>query len=342
MQSVRPDSGLLNGRLWAYHPQPLPDELLSSWLVRIAHGHGEKVQTFCSLEFGKKHEVWNRDIDRQAPTWLMNRISNKTGVSLADAYQTTLRSYRLHLYSRHHATGIQQWILPLEIWHRKHMGHGLQFCPACLAEDAVPYYRKRWRVALYTCCTKHNAMIHDRCPACGTGVAFHRIELGRYGNADDGPLTYCHECGFDIRNSPVIAPIFYEDSSWQLMLGVLNKLEGIRCRKFDVGFFNVLHQLCKILLANIKHVRLREHVIGQIGAPDVALKIGKIGFEERNLHERYHVIQLGLWLMVEPSCRLIEAWRAKNVRYNVLKRDLQDIPPWFRKIVEKCSDWRKT
>lgn len=326
--------------LWPCHPHPLPDELLSCWLVRVAHAHRLKVQTFCDQVFGKERQIWNRDIDRLAPRWVVNRLSIQTGTTLAEAHRTTLTAYRQLLYPRRRDSGVLPWILPLEIWHRKRAGHGLQFCPACLAEDPVPYYRKRWRVALYTCCTKHNAMMHDRCPACGTGVAFHRIELGRYGSVDEGPLTYCHECGFDLRGSPVIAPTFYEDSSRQLMQEVLNMLEWGGSRKFDFGFFYVLHQLCKILLSNIKHVRLRGYVVDQTSAPDMLLAVGKICFEERPLQERHHVIQLGMWLMAEPAGRVVEAWKERAIRYNVLKRDLSGIPEWYRKIIVDCSDWR--
>jgi len=44
--------------LWPIRYKPLPDELLSSWLVRLAHGHGLKVQTFCNLIFGNRRQVW--------------------------------------------------------------------------------------------------------------------------------------------------------------------------------------------------------------------------------------------------------------------------------------------
>lgn len=326
--------------LWPCHPHPLPDELLSCWLVRIAHAHRIKVQTFCERVFDRERQVWNRDIDRLAPRWIINRLSIQTGTPLADAHQTALTAYRGLLYPRRKDSGILRWVLPLNMWHRKHMGHGLQFCPACLAEDPIPYYRKRWRLALYTCCTRHNAMLHDRCPACGAGVAFHRIELGRYGSADEGPLTFCHQCGFDLRSSPVVTPIFYEDSSWQVMREVLGMLEGKDAYKFDAGFFNVLHQMCKILLSNIRHLKLREYVAGQVGAMETLLQVGKSSLEACSLKERQHVIQLGMWLMADPTNRIVKVWQAKAVRFNVLKRDFEAAPRWYQQVVTSCSSRR--
>jgi len=327
-------------KLWPCHPHPLPDELLSCWLVRIAHAHRIKVQTFCEQVFSRERQIWNRDIDRLAPRWIINRLSIQTGTPLADAHQTALTAYRGLLYPRRKDSGILRWVLPLDMWHRKHMGHGLQFCPACLAEDPIPYYRKRWRLALYTCCTKHNAMMHDRCPACGAGVAFHRIDLGRYGSTDEGPLTFCHQCGFDLRDSPAVALTFYEDSSQQVILEVLGMLEGRDGRKFDMGFFSVLHQICKLLLSNIERLKLREYVVGQTGALDIPLQTGKRCFEERTMQERHHVLQLGMWLMAAPETRIVEAWRVQAVRYNMLKRDFHWVPTWYRPIMNKCLNWR--
>jgi len=326
--------------LWPCHPKPLPDELLSSWLVRIAHAHRLKVQTFCHLIFGKERQIWNRDIDRFAPRWIIHRLSPYTGTSLADAYQTSLGTYRGLLYPYRRDSGVLRWILPLNMWHRKHMGFGLQFCPACLAEDIEPYYRKRWRVALYTCCTRHNTMLYDRCPACGAGVAFHRIELGYYDRAESWSLTHCHDCGFDLRNSPLHAPVFYENSSRSLMLDTLQILEGVEDKKFDAGCFSVLHQMCKILLSNAKHVRLYKHVSEQVAAPNILLLAGRASFEESSLQVRHHIIQLGMWIMAKPATRIEEAWRMRAIRYNVLKKDFRKMPRWYQNFIRKCSNWR--
>src|SRR6202035_476121 len=108
-QAVR-SSGLiimrgLTSSLWPIHYKPLPDELLSCWLVRLAHGHGLKVQTFCNQIFGSHLQVWNRDIDRLAPTWLLNELSHRTGTSAEAALNSTLRVYEGRLYRKFRSTG---------------------------------------------------------------------------------------------------------------------------------------------------------------------------------------------------------------------------------------------
>jgi hypothetical protein len=308
--------------------------------VRVAHANQLKVQTFCDLLFGKHRQVWNRDIDRLAPRWIINSLSRQTGTPLVDAHGTTLSAYRTILYPRRRDSGILQWILPLDIWHRKRMGHGLQFCPACLAEDETPYFRKRWRVALYTFCTRHNIMVHDRCPSCQSGVVFHRLEQGRYGVAGDTSLARCYECGFDLRYAPAVASQFYEDSSRDLFLETLLMLEGEGEKHLNGGFFNVLHHLCKFIISTSSSVKMQKYLIGEIGGIKSSLSEKKRSVEEHGVADRHHVVQLSMWLMADLQNRIVGAWQNKAVRYNWLKKDFSRMPQWYRDIIRECSNWR--
>lgn len=328
-------------QLWLYHPKPLPDELLSSWLVRIVHGHGMKLQTFCRVALGKGQEVWLRDVDRQAPDWLVRALSKHTGVGLRAIKQASLLDYKGALYHRYKWSGHQYWILPLMMVDTSYHHHGMQYCPMCLAEDDVPYFRKRWRVALYTMCTKHQCMLHDRCPLCGAVVEFTRREMGKFSQVDAGLITQCHVCDFDLRNAKAVKPVIYGESAAQTWLPALQMLEGeLVDARYDVGFFAVLHQMCKILLAHGQHVHLQKYVADKIGAPEVALLSGNAPFENYSLEDRHVVIQLAMWLMTDPEARIVGAWRNKVVRYNMLNKDFQPSPQWYRDIVLRCANWR--
>ena len=325
--------------LWPCHIHPKEDELLSSWIVRLAHEQKMKVQTFSEEVFGRDRQIWNRDVDRLAPRWVVVKLRVRTGTTLADAFQTSLRAYRTKLYRKHRDNGVEQWMLPLDMWHRKHRGFGLQFCPACLAEGDVPYFRKRWRVAFYTVCTKHNCMVRDRCPECGSPIAYHRIDVGEHGSADY-LLSVCHHCHFDLRQSPVVSPVVYDESSYKIMEGALRMLEGEDLPEYDIGFFDVLHQLCRIMTSTAEHIRLRQYVVEKMGIEDIRLQGGRVAIEERSLEERHHLVQLGMWLMADPE-RIIDAWKTKAVRYNVLGKDFKNKPKWYQEIMARCEDWRK-
>ncbi|MDO9010361.1 MAG: TniQ family protein [Gallionella sp.] len=194
----------LSGDLLPLHLKPLPNELLSSWLVRLAHGHGLKLQTFSALVFGRDKSIWNRDIDRLAPNWLVKKLSECTGASMQAVWDTTLKSYEGILYEHHQPNGNTKWILPLGVYHRIRRGHGLQCCPHCLAEDAAPYFRKQWRLALSTVCTKHGCYLLDACPRCSSPLVPHRTDMhGRQYFPPDALNAHCWKCSLDLRSAQV-------------------------------------------------------------------------------------------------------------------------------------------
>ncbi len=274
----------------------------------------------------------------------MRALSLHTGVEAETVKQTSLREYEGLLYQHYRWSGSQYWLLPLKMVDTTFRHHGLQFCPQCLAEDAEPYFRKRWRVAFYTMCTKHQCMVHDRCPSCGAPVAFHRREMGKFSKVEAGAITVCHACEFDLRAAASVRPIIYDESAFRVFLSVLQMIESGEKTggKYDVGFFSVLHQLCKIMLMHNSNVRLRQYVSGLIEVPKICLQKKHNPFERYSLADRYVVMQLVMWLLADPMTRITQAWCNKAVRYCVLKKDLKSKPLWYVEIVDQCSDWRNS
>lgn len=322
------------------HYKPLPDELLSCWLVRIAHGHGLKAQTFCNAVFDGR-QIWNRDIDRLAPMWLLNELSLRTGTSSETTFDTTLRSYEGTLYRKFRSAGFLQWILVLQMYHRKRSGYGLQFCPLCLAKDSIPFYRKRWRSALYTVCTLHQCMMLDRCPTCNAAIAVHRLDMRTQDFDAPGFMACCHACGFDLRAASPASPISYDAKAANLLLQANRVLEpDHESSSCDIGWYSVMHHLCRTMTARYKHVRLRQFVLDNLDLPDTFLTEGHTSFEMRSIGERHHLLQLSAWLLGDLEPRLLAAWRARAIRYNVLLKDFSQRPDWYDAIVSKLSNWR--
>lgn len=329
-----------SSQLWPMHYKPLPDELLSCWLVRLAHGHGLKAQTFCNAVFDGR-QIWNRDIDRLAPTWLLNELSLRTGTSSAATFDTTLRSYEGTLYRKFRSAGSLQWILVLQMYHRKRNGYGLQFCPLCLAKDSIPFYRKRWRSALYTVCTLHQCMMLDRCPACNAAIAVHRLDMRTQDFDAPGFMSCCHACDFDLRAASSASPISYDAKATNLLLQASRVLESDHeSSSWDIGWYSVMHHLCRTMTTRYKHVSLRHFVLDNLNIPDTCLTAGHTSFEMRSIGERHHLLQLSAWLLADLEPRLLAAWRMRAIRYNVLLKDFPQRPDWYEAIVTKFSNWR--
>lgn len=322
----------LSGDLWPAHPKPLPDELLSSWIVRIAGANGLKLQTFCDRTFGKEHQIWNRDIDRYAPPWLLASLARHTGTPAKSVRDTTLGIYRGRLYRRKHDAGQLRWILPLGVYHRTRRRFGMQFCPRCLGEGDEVYFRTRWRVAALTFCAEHQLCLHDRCPACEAPVAYHRRELGRPNITDPGSLFLCHACNFDLRNAACKLFTPYDDSI-RSTLTAISAHTNRDVTALSIGHMDVLHQLCKTMVSLRESSNLTAFVTRAIDAPEISIPRGRQAFELRPIRQRDHVIQLAAWVLAAPRERLTAAWQAKAVRYNHLVREFPRRPRWYRVIV---------
>jgi len=255
--------------LWPIHLKPLPDELLSCWLVRLAHGHGLKVQTFCNLIFGNKLQVWNRDIDRLAPAWLVDELAVKTGTPREVAYAATLRTYEGRVYGSFKASGALQWIQTLKMYHRKRTGYGLQFCGQCLGEKPFPYFRKHWRLSFMTICPKHQTMLHDRCPQCGTSVAFHRIDMEFASLLTDQAMALCHLCRFNLCDAPAIPITSYESHSshWHAKLCQAFSGHGSSLPSpVSLEELDVLRHMVRLMCGRYKTLTLHAFVCEKIGA----------------------------------------------------------------------------
>ncbi len=330
----------LTSPLWPIHFKPLPDELLSSWLVRLAHSHGLKVQTFCNLIFGNRLQVWNRDIDRLAPDWLITELSDRTGATIEQVMNTTLQSYQGILYHRQRASGTLSWIQSLKLHHRKFEGFGLQFCPECLTKDREPYFRKSWRVAFNTFCTSHHCILHDRCLDCGQGAAFHRNDMRHAQYVKTVSLKECYYCGFDLSKSPSLPPkyesrdigIFLGDLSQKLLDGALGQAE--------IDNLLVMHHFAKLMFTRNSRVQLYSHLCNVLGADEIALDT-KSDIEGADVDTRHHVLQAIAYLMVNLEPILRRAIAGKAVRYNHLKKDFDDMPGWYEGFIKKFSDWRR-
>lgn len=331
----------LTESLWPIRYKPLPDELLSSWLVRLAHGHGLKVQTFCNLIFGNKLQVWNRDIDRLAPQWLISELSNKTGASYQQAFKTTLQSYQGIIYHRPRQSGSLTWIQSLKLHHRKFEGFGLQFCPKCLASDIDPYFRKSWRVAFNTTCPIHQCMLQDRCPHCGHGVAFHRSDMKHAEYITAVSLLECHYCGFDLSQTPAKAANYFDNVVGEFIRGLVTRLTSSTFNQADIEVLMVMHHLSKLMLSRSPKVRLYSHLCFAMGEEEIPLN-PKDDVEGLDISARHHLMQIMGYLMLDLASELRTAIQNKVVRYNHLKKDFDDAPKWYLSIVERFSSWRLT
>lgn len=188
------DNGLMP---WAFRVLPQPDESLSSWLVRAALLQACDPMTLTGVVW-PKWRVWTIDTDRGIAPDRLAALSRASGIAPERFGRAFLRPTAGIVAGRALAdTQAWPWVLALGSRNRGRKG-GQQFCPACLAEDKRPYYRRHWRFAWHVACARHGTVLADRCGVCGAPIVFHRLVAG------DRGLAFCAHCRADLRTTTCI------------------------------------------------------------------------------------------------------------------------------------------
>jgi hypothetical protein len=330
------DNGLLQER-WPAFSNPKDDELLSSWLVRLAMSHGLKLHTFCSIVWPGK-AIWNRDIDKLADKELLDVLLEKTGVLPDRVRATTLAAYEGWLYEKHNPYGNTLWVMPVGVYHRTRKQFGLQFCPLCLAEDKEPYFRRKWRLAFITLCCEHKVVLLDRCPRCGSPINFHRNEMGDRRKIVASSITLCYSCLHDLREVTDLyrlGSIQQSEIDFQYVLMNAVKKGWMQIREGEIVYshlyFIVLHQLMRVLATGKKATVLRE-AVGRKCSVDAftpTFQKSNRDIERLPVDERRMLVRMAWYLLKDWPQDFVAICSANNVWSAALLRDLEVAPFWY-------------
>ena len=174
------------GDCWPAAVDPQPDELLSSWLHRLAIANGVTPRAFAGV-LGFCGGMWSARLDLRLPQNLAAWLGARTDVAPETISAMAMSDGAL----------VPLW-LPLRETARRSRSTWIQYCSLCLADDHTPYFRRSWRLASRISCFRHGCGLRDRCPACRAGIA-------SFAQADLVPHQVCARCGFDLRGAATIS-----------------------------------------------------------------------------------------------------------------------------------------
>jgi len=221
--------------LWPIHPKPYPDELLSSWLMRIAIRSGCNLNTLCRQLLESNHAA-PREVDRVYSDTLIQKLAAGTGQMQETVRKSTLVDDEGYVYLNR-GYGMNHWIFPTTVFEK--MAHnGLAYCPECLATDAEPYYRKSWRYAFNPICIGHRRFLKQACPACKAPFIYFATDT----IPNDRTMHYCQQCGHWLGDWPA------ESTDQRLIVDYLIDIQallasGIARNTFDLpnyGFVSAI------------------------------------------------------------------------------------------------------
>jgi TniQ protein len=199
--------------LWPIRPWPMPDELLSSWLNRVAVANGMAPRPFylslaravgwksvivrsytlaTDLKIESKETSW---VDLRCANRLADYLAQRTGMPRRLIQGLALERPRDVPEDVMVGAGTLQWDLieavPDILASDNEDSAYMRFCPYCLMEWDDSWYRKLWRTSLATVCIRHASRLLFKC-ACGRNVRPHLSKAVR-------SQVFCYSCGHDLR-----------------------------------------------------------------------------------------------------------------------------------------------
>lgn len=327
--------------IWATHPKPKEDELLSSWLIRIASECGMSATGFCSEILSIKNPNL-RIVDRSPDDLLLKVLSEGTGVPVERIRETSLLAEEGYVFSQN-GQGSTRWIIPAVTVHTtiRQYTNGMAYCPECLHADSTPYYRKSWRYAFYTICTTHRRPLRSSCPHCDCPYSHMQPVAKKLTNVSI-PITSCWSCGGDVRITTPTTP--WGGDLLNLTLSIQkNILAGIDQGTFNApshGYVNsrtyldVLYCVIRSLAAWIYGSDRMKHVGRMSGIEFLAHRanlirlFGDTDIETRQAEDRAILLCLANWLMGEWPTRLVTYAEKSKLNYSKLFAGV-DESYWF-------------
>lgn len=166
-------------------PEPFADEAFSSWFIRLSYAHYTHLRTFINLHFGIMHRSeFKNNVDTTLSDYLLSRIEHKCK-SKVNILDLTLKPYSGYLQEG-----------PISIMSNRLLC-SMRFCPKCLREDKVPYFRKKWLFSFSTACVRHKCYLYDACPRCKKKLDIFKMYQDKLSD------IYCHSCGYSYKKASV-------------------------------------------------------------------------------------------------------------------------------------------
>jgi hypothetical protein len=311
--------------------KPNESEVLSSWLTRLAYGHGLTTVKLCRLILNKQYGL-NKDVDKLIREEQLSLLAERTNSTIEQVQATTLASYKNILFFSPDVIHCKEvWLLPSKYLEYKgqhcyNFHSGLLYCPGCLKKRA--YFKKEWRLAISFVCPQCGCYLLDKCPHCGKGNSFMDEQSAFIWNSLDGYMVGCHSCGKDVTEcEPAMASA--ELVSLQRHLYDIIKCNALGALYIKEFYLKVLYAVCSLLL--------RKNNGGLRNLAEDVFELNGVLYNHLRHHElrmldtkhRASVISAGHWLLQKWPERFLNLCRNNYVVREDVLEELPPLPSWF-------------
>ena len=301
---------------WHIHTELLPDEALSSWLIRAGLRHAIEPLAIGRIIWGH-WRVWTRDIDRWLPNQRLEELSQEIQIHRDLLYHVTLTPWTRQM-SLSPLNPQQRWYWVTSLSHRNRSRQSsFAFCPHCLAEDDIPYMRKSWRFSWVTTCPTHKTILSEACPHCHYAVNLSRHTLS------SKSLRYCTSCHGDLTavSNQAVASKQSHETQGQL-------IEALYAKEPVAQDFTTLKFLIKLIRQSLASKRNMHnsplHTFINI-ANDTRSPLCSICFTELSIKDRHALLTAAFKLMSLKDSSLVDLLIETGVTQSAFLKDKTEL-----------------
>lgn len=171
---------------WDFCPVILEDENFLSWFTRLSKENCSDARLlYHQLRKHKKIQKVNLDkIGEALNRFLINKkIQNELILALQPYLNIPFHNFDNPLYIMKNTNDFLDYLnIPLKY---------PRYCPYCLAEDEIPYFRDWWFFKPHMVCPTHHNILLNSCPHCNSQIKFWNTSWNQ-------SILCCSECGKDI------------------------------------------------------------------------------------------------------------------------------------------------
>ncbi|WP_407517826.1 TniQ family protein [Elizabethkingia anophelis] len=310
---------------------PEPDELLSSWIFRLAYAHKIKPYSFAKFYFNDP-TLWSRDVDKEISPEILLKLCAVTPLTKFQIQKLQLTSYQDILYEGELRKSITvgNGLTNLGIYHRIRKRFGLFACPGCLRKKA--YYKKHWRLHSSIICIDCNCYLIDRCPKCLNPIVFQRLAIGKKDLYEEKPIYLCWYCNHDLSTEKKIVidslALDYQDYIDGTILNAFNLHS-----QYSFLYFKVLYLFYqKIYTRSHNWLRVKMAFVNEF---DLDLKKISINNLDSSIEERAKLLPCIYLVLKDWPYNFISFAKRHHLRYSDFSKDSMVLPFWFYEIFKK-------
>lgn len=303
-------------------PEPLKGEVFSSWLIRLSYAHHTHPRTFINIHFGIKHRSeFKNNVDTTLSNQLLDQIKQKCK-NKVDTYNLTLKPYSGYLQED-----------KINIMSNRLLC-SMRFCPKCLREDKVPYFRKKWLFSFSTACAEHKCYLHDACPRCKKKLDIFKMYQDKLSD------LYCYACGYSLKKAYVRH--IHEKHTYSL-----NAIKTLH-DTLDNGyiafndkvvysfcFFDVIMQLTK-LITNRHHLELiNKHPLYKLlkNTLDKKLNTSRSIYLQLSIKETSALFGIVIYLFEDYPNNFAKYIKLNNLTHWDMMKDIRYVSFWYENLV---------